>query len=127
MEINKDMGDFKLVYERRVEYAPQQEQATAVQSMKDLEAALPRLGFEPMMQRQTSWDGSLYARIMGKDGAYVLLEAYFDGKGESARTQQTVCYNITGLERDVDATIAQIERIKSGQPAVEGPRCMTCR
>jgi hypothetical protein len=101
--------EFGVVHQKPVEYKPVEDSIKAIENMKELEQRLDELGFQCLIPRSVKWDPKKYVKIMNEVGRYVTLDTYFDGPRETIRLKQSVNYQISGLEQDVNFVMAHLD------------------
>ncbi len=99
-----------------IEYVKDAEHPLAEQKLCELEEKLTDLGFECKEARGHKWDPSLYMRIGEVAGflSVVKVETYLHAVGPRARLEQSVLYNMEGLDVEVRRTYRDICRQNRG-------------
>lgn len=91
--------------ETTIQFADQANHDKARQAMRNLEGRLKEIGFTQYAPREHKWEHSRFIHIDLELGRPVKVETYYSGGKQPIRQAQSVCYDISGLQPDVDRVI----------------------
>lgn len=93
-----------------------EDHCNASENLSSLNERLKSIGFFCIGPKDVKYARSVFVKIMNLSGKFIIVEAYLKEGKETSRKQQSIVYDIWGLEDDVKQAIRQInnEPIQSG-------------
>ena len=109
-------SEYKYIQSTRNEFNPTEDYCNASENVVSLNERLKSIGFFCIGSKDVKYDRSVFVKIMDLSGRFIIVETYLKEEKEISRKQQSIVYDIWGLEDDVKQSIKKIndEPIQSG-------------
>jgi len=108
--------EHNFIHSTQNEFNPIEDHCQASENAASLNERLKSIGFFCISSKDVKYARSVFVKIMNLSGRFIIVEAYLKEEKETSRKQQSIVYDIWGLEDDVKQAIRQInnEPLQSG-------------